>query len=325
MPVPTFISAPRDGLPDIFENGEAMAPKKMFEVIDQIGWVIDENPGAHLIAHNTPLNDAVMYIRVDTDEALIDQISTQSFIDNTTMAVVRVFPSLADAQNETNALAQLQPVRGSGWNSSGSTSRKINYGWIGDSRTAYLIVNGTDETSSLFPGFQSDKFHVYVFGEISRASGDPGASVFGGGNDTSGGEASFIDSVNNGVIRFGGLTNSIANGPGLNDARAFSSGLVTTMGRANGNNDQVSPFVSTIFVFDESNGPMRGWLPGIVVPALRMNSVPEGVQEGVGITTKSGAATGPMVPMHNQVSNGSETAWPVYFDLSNDWDLYHAA
>ena len=325
MPVPTFISSPRDGLPGIFENGEAMAPKKMFDVIDQIGWVIDENPGAHLIAHNTPLNDSVMYIRVDTDEALIDQIDTVSFLDNTTMAVVRVFPSLADAQNETNALTQLQPVRGSAWNASGSASQKINYGWIGDSRTAYLIVSGIAESSTLFSGMQADKFHVYVFGEISRASGDPGASVFGGGNDTSGGDTSFLDNVNNGAIRFGGLTNSIANGPGLNGARAFSSGLVTTMGRANGNNDEVSPFVSTIFVFDENNGPMRGWLPGIVVPALGMDSVPEGIQEGVGITTKVGAATGLMVPMHNKTDSSSETAWPVYFDLSNDWDLYHAA
>jgi len=326
MPVPTFVSAPRDGLPDIFETGQAMGAKMMFDSIDQIGWIIDENPGAHLIAHNDPLHDAPMYIRVDTDETLIDAFQTASFVNNEVAAVLRVFANLTDAQNETAALTNSLLVRSAAFNSvSGGDQRKVNYGWIGDSRTAYLIVGGIAVSSSVFAGYQLDKFHCYAIGEISRTEGDPGASVFAGGSDNSGGDASFVASINGGTLRFGGLTNSIASGFGDNAAKTFSNGASNRLGSADGQNDATSPLLSHIYIHDESNGPLRGLLPGILTPSLGMESVPEGIQDPVAITTKAGAANGIMVPMHNEIGLNDETAFPVYFDLTNDWDLYHAA
>ena len=325
MPVPTFIHAPRDGLPDLFENGDAGAPKRMFDVIDQIGWVIDENPGTHLIAHNVPLNDAPMYIRVDSDDAVLGNLlNLTSFMDSTVVAAVRVFASLADAQNETAPIGQVVAPKIGAWNTTGSSSRKINYGWVGDQRTAYLLVSGLNVGSTASPGYEIEKFAVYGFGELGRLAGDPGVSFFGGGDDDDDGKrVNFITGAS-GIFRRGGLTNSFGSGAGFVDGATLSSSAANELGFADGVNSSTSPFLSPVYAY-ESAGEMRGAFPGFVTPSMGMGTVNEGIVENVSFQTLAGPAVGLKIPISGWADRADKDAGPVFFDLSNDWDLYHAA
>lgn len=321
MPVPTFIHAPDDNLPDLFERNDPGAPKRMFDVIDQLGWIIDENPGDYLIAHNAPLYDNPMYIRVEGSGPIFDSFNP----DNTSAAIVRSFTSLADAQNEQNAFANQQPVRSSSRTGSGNASTKINYGWIGNSRMMYLIVSGTDSTeSSVSSGYQNEKFGIYAWGEIARLAGDPGVSIFGGGTNSLGTRAVNFASGDGG-IRDGALTNSLASGPGqtAGESRSFSAASVR-LGAAGGENNATSPFLSPVYIA-EQGGKIRGSMPGLSIPSLGMGTLQEGIQENQAFTTLVGSASGLMVPADGSISDNEQTAYPVFFDLSNDWDLYHAA
>lgn len=327
MPVPTFIHAPRDGLPDLFEDSDPGSTKRMFDVIDQLGWVIDENPGGHLICHNIPLKDSPIYLRVDTDEAILDLVKDKFNFNNTTAAIVRVFNSLSDAQAETNALTELTPVRISGRDGAGSASRKVNYGWIGDSRFAYLIVSGISRSSGVHSGFQLGKFTIYAFGEISSAAGDPGLSVYGGGNGetvTNFEPTSFVDVVNGGSLRFGGGNNALSSGLGFTTIETFSSGLVNRLGTAEGQNEAVAPFLSPIYLY-ETGGRVRGSMPGLVVPALSMGAIQEGISEGIAFETLAASATGLRIPAANTTGTEDFGAHPVFIDIATDWDNYHAA
>lgn len=326
MPVPTFLSAPRGDLADILWRGETAAAKKMFDAIDQLGWVIDENPGAHLIAHNSPINDAPIYIRVDSDEAKIDQVADTSFTGSTTMAVATFYTGLAGAQNETGAIGSPLAIRSADFNGSDVGDKKVDYAWIGDSRTAYLLVAGIDLESAVNPGYPLAKYTWYVFGEGARIAGDPGFSVFGGhGPDNGDTSVTFYDG-NDGLIRGGGLTNSAASGSEFTAARLFGAGtLGTDLGEATGSNSSSgTPYLSPLYVREEVDGVLRGILPGLVVPGLGMATPSEGIVEGVPVTTSAGPASGLMVPSHERISRTDGSTYRVFIDLSNDWDLYHA-
>lgn len=330
MPVPTFVLASRDSedvLPDIAWRNETAAAKKMFDFIDQLGWVIDENPGAYLIAHNVPLSDAPIYIRVDSDEALLDSLLNSPFFGSETVAVVRVYTTLSDAQNETGQIGQALLPHSADANGADQGGKTVDFGWIGDSRTAYLIVAGYDEPSSLDPKYPVAKYAWYVFGEVARISGDPGCSCFGGGSSIGGDTDVQFWTGNDSGLRDGGLTNSLGSGAGFTDARIFSAGThLGRLGEASGANaDPSNPRVSPIYVRETTSGLLRGVLPGIVVPALGMGPLAEGIVEGIPFATPADSAVGLKVPSYERISRSDGPAWPVFADLSNDWDDYHAA
>lgn len=337
MGVPTVLTSWADGLPTFRTrassdtNPEQKRLAALKAAIAGVGWTNEDEDTEWVIFSNTPLNDAPMFLRVQSaaSSGFGSTVSTLTLIRPRSVWL-RSFASLADAQSESNVKQQNIWQTSHAANQGNGEADEQSYFIAGDARFFYFFC-GVPSTlfSSLVSGFSQLFFLTSQWaGELPRLPGSPACSAVHGSSISTSVAVSTTSRYSDNFWDTGainpGINNAITGG-GYIQARMFSGGdNPTALGIRTGT-QLTTPLLSPVFVREAtgSNQP-RAMLPGIMDTSLNFAvNPPEGLVT-TSFTTPLGVRSGLMVPIAASW-NATSSVGGFYLDTQSNWDDYHGA
>lgn len=324
MPVPVHLDNVDDGLPTITSDTSGGFYDAFKAALPTLGFNIDSDDSGtqSLVFSNNPLNDIQYFIRLDSE--FPEQGTTSSDVE-VGAARLEVYQSLGDATAQTNIIRTIGlRLSSRGSTVSGTPSR---YKFIGDGRTLYFLNN----SSAADP--ESPIYYLTTLFEMAKGAGLPGASIAHGvGLNPA---ATSVNSFYAAVASFdsGGDTYLLSGvGTGVTETPALA---VTLPPAGNFDNEANSNFgtisalpdmpLSPIYLW-ETGTTLRGSFPGLLAPIGAISGLADQTHNVSGVQSQAGFFNGILCRMTVRSTRAASAPnhWKV-FDLTNDWDLYHAA